>query len=82
MTGKRAGDCYCLLNQTMKFKAYYRGQLIKYMLQKLSILQQKIHKFCVKFSSMNPFDFKMIINIYYYTDKKYCVLGWIGPILN
>ena len=40
------------------------------MLQKLFILQQKIHKFCGKFSSMSPFDFKMIINIYYYRDTK------------
>ena len=29
MTGKTAGDCYCLLNQTVKFKAYYSGHLIE-----------------------------------------------------
>ena len=53
------------------------------MLQKLSILQQKVHKFCGKFSIMNPFDFKMITNIHRITEiQTYCILGWIGPILN
>ena len=30
MTGKTAGDCYCLLNKILNFKAYYSGYLIKY----------------------------------------------------